>query len=448
MHGLVLAALAVLVSLTAAASLNAATIGKANSTNCVMLIGGEIVQGDFEKFVTIGKLLLPGDDGESTRRNTVCLASSGGSLSEGVKFAKYFYDNGIGTVIDDGQECYSACAIMFMMGTATGAEVSFANRKLHVGGKLGFHRPYLRISPGESIDSSAMQIAYDAAFSSALDLIAVANSKSPWSSQPMMKSDLVQRMLQHVGNDMFMIDTVDKVGRWDIEVFGSSEPSLLSEEQAFYACENSLQWQNGLTKGDITYSNVRDGPNGKRRSQSLSKETRQAVYQVEGLASGYAMESCVISRKKGTIFGCGIDEYSDARLGQGDCDHSNFADRSSALKAISVFNPAAKLEDLRTGQAVVAVQSGAARCFVIKGSQITDNEPCLVIHVGDAKVRGRASTITHFVWPSGSKTVLVQSGTSFEINGVSTGKRTVAERGDCYLNSATLNDFCVLTSPN
>lgn len=256
----------------------------------------------------------------------------------------------------------------------------------------------------------------------------------------MMKPDLIQGMLQHIGNDMLMIDTVDKVGRWDIEVIGAAEPSLLSEEQAFYACENSLQWQDGLTEEDITYSRVSEVSNGNRRSRLLSG-TGSTAFQVEGLASGYAMEGCVISKNENALLGCGIDEYSDVRLGQGDCDQSNFKDRSVSLKKISVLNPATRLEQLRSGKSAGAVYSDVARCFVFKGEQITDNEPCLIVRMGDTEVNGRASTVTHYVWPSGSKTVLVQSRGAFEINGVPTTKRTVANRGDCYLNSATQNDF-------
>jgi hypothetical protein len=262
----------------------------------------------------------------------------------------------------------------------------------------------------------------------------------------MMKPDLIQGMLQHIGNDMLMIDTVDKVGRWDIEVTGIAEPSLLSEEQAFYACENSLQWQNGLTDEDITYSKVSEGSNG-RRSHLISG-TGQTAFQVEGLASGYAMEGCVISKRENALLGCGVDEYSDARLGQGDCDQSNFGDRSVSLKKISVFNPATRLEELRSGSAATVSRSDVARCFVFKGEQVTDNEPCLIVRMGDSEVNGRVSTVTHYVWPTGSKTVLVQSGGAFEINGVPTTKRTVADRGDCYLNSATQNDFCVLSNSN
>ncbi len=82
-----------------------------------------------------------GFDGESSSADTICLNSPGGSVLEGVKLAKQFYKQGVGTVIPAGAECHSMCAILFMMGIAQGPEVSFVNRKLHVTGTLGFHRP-------------------------------------------------------------------------------------------------------------------------------------------------------------------------------------------------------------------------------------------------------------------------------------------------------------------
>lgn len=448
MRGLILIASVVVALLFPANRAVAATIEKASSPRCVIMIQGDIVEGDFDKFVSLGKLLLPGDNGESTAGNTVCLDSPGGSLSEGVKFARYFYDEGIGTVVDEGQGCYSACAIMFMMGIATGDEVSFVNRKLHVGGKLGFHRPYLRIPPGESVDVSEMEVAYDAALSGALDLIAVANSKSPWSSDPMMKPDLMQKMLQHIGEDMLMIDTVDKAGRWDIELIGMAEPSLLSEEQAFYACENSLQWQNGLTEGDITYATAGERSTGGRRSKSIAGNTNQTAYEVEGLAAGYADERCIISLKGGELFACGVDEYSDAKLGQGQCDGSSFESRGSAIDKIAVFNPSTPIAALQPGKTAAPLQSKAARCVVLKGAQIVDDEPCQIIVMGEAEVRGRPASVTHYLWPSGSKTILVRYSDGLEINGVPTAKRTVVDRGDCYVNNVTSNEFCVQAQSN
>ncbi|MGO7690430.1 hypothetical protein ACC696_38560, partial [Rhizobium ruizarguesonis] len=56
----------------------------------------------------------------------------------------------------------------------------------------------------------------------------------------MMKPDLIQAMLSHFGNDLYYIDTVDKAGRFEIELFGGCESTGLTEAQAYYACENGF----------------------------------------------------------------------------------------------------------------------------------------------------------------------------------------------------------------
>lgn len=258
---------------------SAATIAPADSDRCRILVSGEILEGDFERFLRVAEAAFAGFDGESMSKDVVCLDSPGGSLSEGAKFARHFYKNGVGTVIDDAQECYSACAVIFMMGLAEGPEVRFTNRRLHVNGRLGFNRPYMAPAVDGQISTLALSVAYDAAIQHTLDLIEIANSKPPWSSAAMMESDLLQAMLAHVGNDMFMIDTVDKAGRWEIDLIGLPELGMLTEEQAFYACENALQWQSGTTKENIAYTaSVAEPYPGHRRVKRLEAPPGQVVY--------------------------------------------------------------------------------------------------------------------------------------------------------------------------
>ncbi|RUU99565.1 hypothetical protein EOB36_20020 [Mesorhizobium sp. M6A.T.Cr.TU.017.01.1.1] len=448
--GMLLAIWLVSAMVTLISPTKAATVEKSDTANCLLVIRGEIKPGDFDNFVLLSKAILPGNDGESTSKDLVCLDSPGGSLSEGVKFANHFYKEGVGTVVDDGQGCYSACAIMFMMGTAQGSEVAFANRKLHVGGKLGFHRPFLTIPSGDAVDSGLLAKAADSAYSSMLDLLVVANAKSPWSSDPMMKADLIQKMLTHIGDDMFMIDTVDKVGRWNIELIGAIEPKLLSAEQAFYACENSLQWQDGLTDDDITYSKVGIGSNDQPRAKPISTNDGAVAFEIEGLAAGYAAESCiVVATKSGGLAGCGYDETTSLRIGQGECTSVNFQDRTYGLQAISGFNPSTRIETLRANAIAIAADTGAsrARCYVVKGASIIDDEPCQVVEIGDAEVKERRAAITHYLWPSGSKTVVVRFSDSYEINGAPAERHQQGKFDYCYRNSVTQNDFCVLAGP-
>ena len=271
---------------------SAAKIEKSKTDLCVVSIVGKIEPGDFEKFLAVAKVNFPGSDPATTEADTVCLDSPGGSLAEGVKFARYFYKEGVGTVIAEGQECYSACAIMFMMGKAEGSEeLTFINRKLHVHGKLGFHRPYLKIDLEEPINSKVLPDVYDGALQSALDLVAIANGPAPLSSSPMVKSDLIQLMLEHIGEDVLLIDTVDKAARWDIELIGVAPQKYLSEEQAYYSCQNSLQWRTGLTKDDIKYT-----PKTASEYESEISRIRSGkgiAYHVVGQNAGYFEAGCV-----------------------------------------------------------------------------------------------------------------------------------------------------------
>lgn len=94
---------------------------------CKLVMSGAIEQGDLQRFIAnAGLVFIPEDEvGESTAANTVCLDSPGGSYVEGIKLAKHFYETGVGTVIRDGMECDSACALMFMMGRAKGTRGRF-----------------------------------------------------------------------------------------------------------------------------------------------------------------------------------------------------------------------------------------------------------------------------------------------------------------------------------
>lgn len=428
----------------------AADIRASRSSSCVIEIAGELREGDYDRFAAVAGDMFPNDDAESTSSHTVCLDSPGGNLAEGVKFARHFYKIGVGTVIDADKECHSACAIMFMMGTAQGGEVAFVNRKLHARGTLGFHRPYLNVRSGGSIDVAALALAYDNAFQSALDLIAMANGKAPWTNTPMMKSDLVEAMLSHIGNDMFLVDTVDRVARFDIELFGFASPSSFGEAEAFYACQNSLQWQKGLTTDSITYvRKVSEPTPGYRRVKEIDRNGNGPVYEVEGLASGYAREGCVVYQEGDAIKACGLDEYTTTSLGGGECGRTDYQQKGTSLLPLAVLDPATPIASLRlvSRKTATAMQPsaidhrvpGGSTCFVRAGDQILDEEPC-------TQVLGRTSgghEVVNFIWPSGGKTVLVMRPNGPEINGVATRAIDRQAFGQCYLNSQTGREFCI-----
>ena len=426
---------------------HAAEIGRSQDSACVLSLSGEIVQGDYDRFLQAAAGAYPDEIMESTANNTICLDSPGGSLSEGVKFARHFYEKGVGTVIPDGAGCYSACAIMFMMGTAQGPEVAFGNRKLHIGGTLGFHRPYLNIPAGKTVDARTLTLAYDAAYDDALDLISIANSKAPWSNTPMMQADLIQGMLSHLGDDMLLIDTVDKASRFEIETFGYDKPTQFNEANAFYACENALQWQGGLTKEDITFTEEVARPSySEPRVTQIDSFNGLPVYQVIGLADGYATERCVIYQEGAYIKGCGEDQTTDTRLGAGACGKADYREKAEFLPPLARLNPSIKLASLRGGRSsepqneggTVNPDEGGLRCYVRANGETIDNDPC---QITSADTSGQ-STVYNFIWPSGAKTVLVQGPTSLELNGIPTFAREVEGFGTCFSNRKSGRDFC------
>jgi hypothetical protein len=68
--------------------------------------------------------------------------------SEGLRIAEYLMatasNHEVTTYIEDDAECYSACGLIFLAGRLNerGSE-SYPARFLYIGGRLGFHAPYI-----------------------------------------------------------------------------------------------------------------------------------------------------------------------------------------------------------------------------------------------------------------------------------------------------------------
>ena len=423
-----------------AGTATAADISPSRDELCKIVIAGELIAGDYDEFVALAGSQFPAEVLESTADNTVCLDSPGGNLAEGVKFARHFYKEGVGTVVGDDAECHSACAIMFMMGTAQGGEVAFANRKMHVSGTIGFHRPYLPVPAGPQVDVAILALAYDSAFQDALDLIAIGNSKAPWTSEPMMKSDLMQAMLEHVGNDIYLIDTVDKAARFEIDLVGAELSPTLTEEAAFYACHNALQWQHSLSEEDITYTAERAEPmTGYRTVQSISARPGTTAFQVIGVKDGYASHRCVVTETERRVFACGVDDYTGTSLGAGECGPGDYESKLAHVRPLALYNPNTLLASLREGGPSRSSALAQTRCFVRSAGVLEDDDPCDFV----ASRTQEGWEMATFVWPSGSRTVLVRAPTGIEINGVATEGVEVPELGRCYPNARTGKEFCV-----
>ncbi len=420
-----------------------AEIGKANDPLCLMELHGEIVKGDLQQFNTLADEILPGSDGETTWKNTICLNSPGGNLAEGTALAGEIYKRGITTIIRDGEACYSACAIMFMMGVAQGGEMGWASRKMHKNAQLGFHRPYLDIDSDEKVSIKALAVGFDEAQNALLQIFNLANSPTgPFTTRPMMKPDLVQAMISHVGNDFFMVDDVNRAGRFDIEIFGFQEPTDIDAQTAFIACDNAFYWETRLMEpGSVDYLHkaYTDKDAVERQSKPVNSSYGKN-YHVVSNDAGYADAECNVRLYKDKLNVCGTNNTYDTQLGSGVCDPSLEYGVLNSVSKIALWPAYSKLANLPSKiDATNALKGPRYRCVVkAEDNQTVDEEIC---------VQGPGSTANgflniDFVWPSGSKTVISIGKTALKINGDPAQRKYEPNNTTCFQNERTRKWFC------
>lgn len=247
---------AVLVLLSSTSSGLAASLNTSDAPHCVARLSEQIVAGDLRSLQA--KLPdLRAQSKQTGQRLALCLDSPGGSLLEATRIAAFIETNRIGTVVDDGAVCLSACSVIFMLGAQDQPGTSLTvdigenrvllefSRRLHVNGSLGFHRPDFSLADGTYTAQDVKQ-SFDLAILASLEFLKIANRWKISEGAPAMKADLIEALLSHEGQDFFYIDTVDKAGRWDIEVFGYDAPDRLSAREAMNACDNLSNWTTGL----------------------------------------------------------------------------------------------------------------------------------------------------------------------------------------------------------
>ena len=222
----------------------AADITEGPGEQCQLRLSGVIAEGDLDKLVA-RKNAFPERVGGGTEGNVLCVSGPGGNLAEAMRIAGFLYENGIGTRIEPGQTCLSACSVLFMLGTVYWPEGvgdgRHASRHMHVTSKLGFHRPDLKLDTDGNYTSAVVEQSFDIAILATLEFVRLANLQSE--RETMVPSDLIEAMFDRVGEDFYYIDTVGKTGRWDIRLDGFEPPKVMGPEAAQTACFNMNIWQ-------------------------------------------------------------------------------------------------------------------------------------------------------------------------------------------------------------
>ena len=147
---------------------------------------GQIKPGDFDRFKDF--LLQPGNLKAYT--NYVWLDSTGGNLSEAMKFASLFDKSSASVVVGPDGRCYSACFMLFASGV---------DRWLYPFGELGVHQV--------SVQFPANIAGLDASVKKGL-VQAVTNDTSAYLAQQGIPPTLITKMQETPASQMFIINTL------------------------------------------------------------------------------------------------------------------------------------------------------------------------------------------------------------------------------------------------
>jgi hypothetical protein len=200
---------------------------------CEYKVTGLINNGDAEK---VDKVLKQNNWFEVASRGwKICLDSPGGSFVEGVKLAKAFATNSIGTVVAQSNVCESACAIAFMGGSYFNPEGEnrYVSRTIHPTAKLGFHAPALLIPEG-SYSKEEVDKAYSIALSAVVELSEMRALGYE------IRESLFKAILTTPFESMHYVDTVGKALRYKIGVAGINISSDNVQSIAANVCDNAV----------------------------------------------------------------------------------------------------------------------------------------------------------------------------------------------------------------
>lgn len=183
---------------------------------CAQRLTGEIMAGDVAKV----KAALAGKYGARVRPHRLCLDSKGGNFLEAIKIAYVLLEHRITTLLEPQKECLSACAVIFMAGTAVRTNGVFTSRLMHRSSRLAFHAPRPPVVDGK-FDSAQ---AYDAAIEAlGRQFLTLARYRERAWDTPLIKPALINEMMLTSGTRWHEVDTVARAVQYEITVLDTPQ---------------------------------------------------------------------------------------------------------------------------------------------------------------------------------------------------------------------------------
>ena len=187
-----------------------------------------------------------------------CLNSPGGKLEHALKLVEFmetltrdrYAYGGVTTLVKNGMDCRSSCAMIFMAGFYCHKYLCRPSRYLEPFATLGFHAPELDYDVKKDL---VIRLSYAAAIEQLGFFAALDSNPNFFGSPSRFPGVLVENITRHHGDNFYFVDRLKDALMLDIGLTGDwKHPSngvrQNDYEPLFHACDNYF-WMNQISKG-------------------------------------------------------------------------------------------------------------------------------------------------------------------------------------------------------
>ena len=198
---------------------------------------GSFERGDTDQLAAVLQGLRGRDGGKAGEpRALVSFDSKGGVLEEGIRMGRLLRQQGAASLVRVGHRCFSACALAFLGGTMFGPGGAEPNRRLEIGGQLGYHAFYATrdVDARDAATSRARGVTEGRAMSAVIISYVIEMGAEP---------GMVLRALIRPPGDMTFVETAGEFSSLGICPVALPVPRAALAERVAHICSNATEGQ-------------------------------------------------------------------------------------------------------------------------------------------------------------------------------------------------------------
>ena len=258
-----------------------------------VILRGVIEAGDAKRLETFLRQRVSKSEGGTTDYYDVAISldSPGGDFAEGLKIANFIYDTGLGTVVQRGNTCASACALAFLGGAQVEEGGPYTDRSLEVGGRLQFHAPYVDSRNITTDQARLVRQLTD------VNIELMRSMTTKFKVPPSMVDILLRNDDQH---SLYTVSTIQMVVGLGIHVHGLYRPRSPTLEMAVNLCVNANEEDDGIPNPSGTGFEESRNPQGKKILRLPSNDYSDEIAIPVALlgAEDFVESYCTVGRDK------------------------------------------------------------------------------------------------------------------------------------------------------